>query len=179
MIKICAKAGLATGLSFVSCFYIGKFFGFTEFTFGWVLNFVLMAWYTYVDAVFNWKYRSTYFDTQRFEKGGTIYKYFGVDFYRKILVWTGWEKLRLKENKMRNNKASLAHAELKFRSSETGHSVIFLIVLLVTILVADTLKEAFWLLILNLLLNIYPVFVQRYNRPRYRRVLRKMNHEKV
>ncbi|MDX1753223.1 MAG: hypothetical protein R3259_08565 [Salinimicrobium sediminis] len=173
------KAGLASALSFLFCYYTGKFLGTTGFVFAWVLNFVLMTWYTYIDATFNWKYESAYFDSLKFEKEGAVYKYLGVNFYRKLLVWTGWEKLRIKENKMRYSRSSLEHAEFKSRSSEAGHTVIFMIVGFVTFIIADSFKEARWLIILNLLLNAYPVFVQRYNRPRYRRLLHKMPAEAV
>lgn len=173
------KAILASALSLLICFYTGKFLGFTSFSFAWILNFVLMACYTFIDSLFNWKYEFSYFDSQRFERGGAVYNYFGVKFYRKLLVLTGWEKLRMKENKMRNSRSSLEHAEYKSRSSEAGHTVIFLIVSLATLFVANSFPEALWLIILNLLLNVYPILVQRYNRPRYRRILRKMNLQRT
>ena len=173
------KAVLASALSFLICFYTGKFLGFTGFTFAWVLNFVLMAWYTYIDSLFKWKYEFSCFDSKSFEKEGALYEYLGVNIYRKLLVWTGWERMRIKENKIRNSRTSLEHAEFKSRSSEAGHSVIFLIVTLITVLVPNMFREALWLITLNILLNAYPVFVQRYNRPRYRRLLRKMPAEAV
>lgn len=168
------KAILASAVSFLVCYYWGRFSGFTGFSFAWILNFVLMAWYTYIDSLFNWKYKSSYFDSQAFEKGGSVYKFFGVHFYRKLLVWTGWEKISRKDTKISNKRKSLELAEFKSRSSEAGHTVIFLIVGFITVVVAGNLQEVLWLIILNLLLNVYPIMVQRYNRPRYRRVLRKM-----
>lgn len=169
------KVILATAVSFLVCYYWGKFSGFTGFSFAWILNFVLMAWYTFMDSLFNWKYESSYFDSQAFEKGGTVYKFFGVHFFRKLLVWTGWEKISRKDMKISSKRNSLELAENKSRSSEAGHTIIFLIVGFVTILVAENLQEALWLIILNLLLNVYPIMVQRYNRPRYRRILQKMD----
>ena len=83
------KIILATFVSFLISYYTGKFFGFTDFTFAWVLNFTLMAWYTYIDSLFNWKFDSEYFKAQPFEKGGSIYKFFGVHYYRKLLVLVG------------------------------------------------------------------------------------------
>jgi len=65
-----------------------------------VLNFVLMAWYTYLDSVFKWKYDSVYFNTLQFEKKGRIYRFFGVHLYRKLLVWTGCEKISRKDLKI-------------------------------------------------------------------------------
>ena len=169
------KAILATAVSFLVCYYWGIFSGFTGFSFAWILNFVLMAWYTFLDSLFNWKYESSYFDSLAFEKAGTVYKFFGVHFYRKLLVWTGWEKISRKDMKISSKRNSLELAEYKSRSSEAGHTIIFLIVGFVAILVARNLQEALWLIILNLLLNVYPIMVQRYNRPRYRRLLQKMN----
>ena len=172
------KIILATLVSFLISYYWGRFVGFTGFSFAWVFNFILMIWYTYLDSLFNWKLNSKYFETNSFEKGGSIYEYFGVHYYRKLLVLVGWEKISRKKNKILNDRKSLELAEYGSKSSEMGHSVIFLIVLVVTFLVANSLRQAFWLILLNLLLNLYPVFVQRYNRPRYQRILRKMELQK-
>ena len=168
------KIFLATLGSFLVCYYTGKFLSFTNFTFAWVLNFTLMAWYTYIDSLFTWKLDSDYFRVRAFEKGGSIYKFFGVNYFRKLLVLVGWEKISRKGKKLSKSRESLKLAEYGSRSSEAGHTVIFLIVLVVTFLVADSLQQAFWLLFLNLLLNVYPVLVQRFNRPRYQRILQKM-----
>lgn len=174
------KAILATTVSFLICYFTGAFLSFTGFAFAWVLNFVLMAWYTYIDSLFDWKYNSSWFDTKSFEKGGLVYKYVGVDLYRKLLVTIGWEKISRKESKITHQRDALSLVEAKSRSSEAGHAVIFIIVGVITILVADTLQEALWLITLNVLLNVYPIIVQRYNRPRYRKLLRKMEiREKV
>lgn len=168
------KAILATTVSFLICYYWGKFSGFTGFSFAWILNFVLMIWFTYLNFLFRWKYNSSYFNVRPFENGGSLYTFLGVHLYRKLLVWVGWEKLNKKNCKIINKSSALQYAEYKTRSSETGHTLIFFIVALVTLLVAKSLRDALWLIILNLLLNLYPVIVQRYNRPRYKRLLQKM-----
>lgn len=173
------KVILATTVSILICYFTGKLLSFTGFAFAWVLNFVLMGWYTYIDSLFDWKYNSSYFDTRSFEKGGSVYKYMGVHLYRKLLVAIGWEKISRKEAKITNTRKALSLVEAKSRSSEAGHAVIFIIVGVVTLLVADTIGEAIWLIILNLLLNIYPIMVQRYNRPRYRRLLQKMKEKQT
>lgn len=152
------KALLATIVSFLICYYGGKFSGFDGFTFAWILNFLLMAWFTYIDSIFIGSI-IPYFDTRTFERDGLIYTNFGVNFYRKLLVWVGWEKLNKKNNEITSKRSSLQQAIYRSKSSETGHTIIFLIVTLVTILVAGSLREALWLVILNLLLNVYPVFV--------------------
>ena len=171
------KAILVTAGSFLICYLTGIYLSFTGFAFAWVLNFVLMAWHTYIDSLFDWKYKSSWFDTRNFEKGGAVYKYLGVHLYRKLLVVIGWEKISRKESKITNSRDALSLVEAKSRSSEAGHAVIFIIVGVITIFVAENLREALWLIILNLLLNVYPIIVQRYNRPRYRRLLKKMREK--
>lgn len=171
-----SKATLVTAGSFLICYLTGIYLSFTGFAFAWVLNFVLMAWYTYLDALFGWKYDSSYFHSKDLEKNGAVYKYFGVHLYRKLLVIIGWEKISRKDAKITKSRSSIALAEAKSRNSEVGHSLIFIIVAVITLVVSSNLREALWLIILNLLLNVYPVFVQRYNRPRYNRLLQKMRN---
>lgn len=172
------KISLATILAFCVCYYWGKFAGYTGFSFAWVLNFSLMAWYTYIDSLFEWKFESGYFKPQAFEKGGTIYRFLGVHYFRRLLVLVGWESISRKNNRISKDESALKWAEHRTRSSEVGHTVIFAIVLMVTLLVCGSFRQASWLLILNLLLNVYPVLVQRYNRPRYQRVLQGMKIQK-
>jgi len=138
-----------------------------------------MAWYTYLDSIFKWKYNSVYFNTLQFEENGRIYRFFGVHLYRKLLVWTGWEKISRKDLKIIKKEEALKRAEQGSRSSEAGHAIIFLIVMLVTFIVANTWREALWLIVLNVLLNLYPIIVQRYNRPRYKRLLQKIQGQSL
>ncbi|WP_205502622.1 glycosyl-4,4'-diaponeurosporenoate acyltransferase CrtO family protein [Rufibacter psychrotolerans] len=130
-----------------------------------------MAWYTALVALSVPKLNSRYFNSYRFEQEGRIYEYLGVHFYRKLLVWTGWEKVSRKANPIRKDLASLTTADRNSRTSEAGHLVIAVIVFAVAGLVMRSWSEARWLLVLNVVLNIYPVLLQRFNRPRYRRVL--------
>lgn len=81
----------------VLCFFTGKAFGFSSFTFCWVLNFLLMAWYTYLASKIPLKLNSSYYNQKKFEKNGVIYEYFGITLYKKLLVWTGWEKIKRKK----------------------------------------------------------------------------------
>lgn len=165
------KSILATVIAFACCYFWGQFTGFTSFSFAYVLHFILMPWYVYLDSVFKWKYNSSYFQTRDFENKGAIYKIFGVNFYRKLLFWSGWERISRKDIRICNKKDALEFAEYRSRSSEAGHTLLFFIIGLITLLVANSFKEAFWLILLNVLINVYPVLVQRYNRPRFKRVL--------
>lgn len=162
---------LSSLTAFIVCYGTGRFLSFTGFTFCWVLNFILMAWYTLISHKLNLKLNSPYFEEKLWEKNGKIYRYFGVDVYRKLLVWAGWEKIVRSKNKFERNLSSIKEIELKTRDSELGHLVIAIIVFITAFLTANSLWEARWFIITNLLLNIYPIMLQRYNRPRLRRFI--------
>ena len=78
-----------------------------------------------------------------------------------------------KANPVEKNLQALVHLEYRTKQSELGHVIIFFIVLAFTIYVAITfgIKETLSLIILNILLNVYPVLLQRYNRPRLQRAI--------
>ncbi|MDJ1505920.1 hypothetical protein [Xanthocytophaga agilis] len=103
----------------------------------------------------------------------TLYKSFGVNFFRKLLRWVGWEKLNKKSNPIEKNTKTLMQLHYRTKQSELGHSIIFGIVLGFTIFVAVKFGvfKPVWLFILNILLNLYPILLQRYNRPRIERAI--------
>ena len=149
-----------------------KYSPFNSFIFAFDLNFLLMAWFAfsknYVKISYNWNY----FLPKYFENDGEIYKYFGVNIFRKILVIIGWEKLIKKMNvPVKCNIENLKKREENTRAGEFGHIVIGLIVMILTLILTKTFKDAKWLIITNIIFHIYPILLQRYNRPRYLRVI--------
>jgi hypothetical protein len=105
-----------------------------------------------------------------------IYKYLGVHFFRKLLVRSGWERSRKKETPIRKSLVILEYYEYRTRTSEFGHGIIAIIIAIISVYVAMvySFKETIWLILFNIVLNIYPMMVQRYNRPRVRRVIKKL-----
>ncbi|WP_375582713.1 hypothetical protein [Cyclobacterium xiamenense] len=147
--------------------------GMHTFLFAWVLNFLLMTAVLSYTETFQPPLQSSYFTLKRWEAGGEIYRRFGVDGFRKLLVWIGWEKLTKATNPVKKNRAALQKLEYQTRQSEFGHLLIFFIVAIFGLLVALLygIRDSFWLFFLNILLNGYPIAVQRYNRPRLQRLL--------
>jgi len=141
-----------------------------------LLNFLLMIWMSIVETLLMPTLKSSYFDSHSIEEEGIIYKYFGVDIFRKLLVLIGWEKSRKKETPIRRSLSLLEYYEYRTRASEFGHGVIAIIIAFITVYVgiAYTFKDTIWLILLNIFLNLYPMMVQRYNRPRVRRVIKKL-----
>jgi hypothetical protein len=89
------------------------------------------------------------------------------------LVWIGWEGLNKKLNPIEKNTKPLIHLQYRTKQSELGHIILMTIVLTFAVYVAFEFgtRQSFWLLILNVLLNLYPIFLQRYNRPRIERAI--------
>ena len=149
------------------------YIGMQGFAFAWALNFILMACVLTFTETLKSPLISLYFSEKTWERRGKIYESFGVNFYRKLLVWTGWEKLNKKSNPIERNIKALMHLHYQTKQSELGHVVILIIVLGFNVFVAVKfgIVKSLWLLILNILLNLYPVLLQRYNRPRIERAI--------
>ncbi|PVY43110.1 glycosyl-4,4'-diaponeurosporenoate acyltransferase CrtO family protein [Pontibacter virosus] len=147
--------------------------GFTSFTFAWVLNFMLMMAVSSPMQMFKPVLKAKYFDVKVWENDGKVYKWVGVHAFRKLLVWVGWEKLHNAVNPVKKDLQALRQLEYNTRQSEFGHLVIFFIVLAFTVGVTfrEGIAQSLWLISLNVLLNVYPILVQRYNRPRLQRAI--------
>lgn len=145
----------------------------TSLSFSFILNFALMFCFTLAEAQIKPALASSYFDAFPFEKQGRLYELLGVNVYRWLLKACGWEMVTRKANPVKRTMVALRQYERATRVSETGHTLIALIVMSVTVYVLVTYSafDAIWLILSNLLLNIYPILVQRYNRPRLREVI--------
>ncbi|RTE86293.1 MULTISPECIES: hypothetical protein [Gammaproteobacteria] len=157
--------------------WILRWKGSSSFVFAWTLNFILMMVMLFYTETLKPKLNCAYFDTRAWEQAGNAYRYVGVHMFRKILIWTGWERLNKQANPVGKKKELLKQLEYRTRVSEFGHVVIFVVVSLVAVVVAwlHGLQGSVWLIATNILLNLYPVIVQRYNRPRYQKILSKIS----
>ncbi|WP_439880132.1 hypothetical protein ACSX1A_13285 [Pontibacter sp. MBLB2868] len=151
--------------------------GMHSFLFAWVLNLMLMMGVLYTTQTFKPRLASTYYSSKKWEADGKIYKWFGVNGFRKVLVWVGWEKLNKASSPVKKCLNALKHLEYNTRQSEFGHLIIFFIVLALALFVGlyYGFKNIVWLLMLNIILNAYPIMVQRYNRPRIQKAIAKIN----
>src|SRR5690606_20191588 len=95
------------------------------------------------------------------------------NLFRKLLVQIGWEKLNKKSSPVAKDTRALLNLHYQTKKSELGHLIIFLIVLGFNVFVALKfgIVKSIWLLVLNILLNLYPILLQRYNRPRIERAI--------
>jgi len=150
-----------------------NYVGMQGFLFAWTLNLMLMmSVYKFTETV-KAAFTSRYYKEKKWEKNGRIYEFLGINLFRKLLIVIGWEKLNKKANPVKKSHQALTHLEYRTKQSELGHMIIFFIVLGFNIFVFFKFGflESLWLTVLNILLNVYPIFLQRYNRPRLLRAI--------
>jgi len=165
------------GLTYSLIYYVGM----QGFLFAWVLNLLLMMCVFKFTEALKSQFTSLYYNEKKCERRGKLYEFLGINIFRKLLVWIGWERLNKKSNPIEKNTKSLIHLQYRTKQSELGHIIIMVIVLGFNVFVAFEfgILESLWLLILNILLNLYPIFLQRYNRPRLDRAIHLSKHRGV
>jgi hypothetical protein len=144
-----------------------------KFAFAWILNFLLMFFVAVFTETLNSQLSSSYFDEKSWEQRGQLYQTLGTNFYRKLLVLTGWEKLTRKANPIERSNETLKKLHYQTKKSELDHVIILLIVAVFNVFAAFKVgvAKSLWWLLLNILFNLYPIFLQRYNRPRIQRAI--------
>ena len=168
------KAGIILLIVLFAIAYVAIRKGPDSFVFAWILNFALMFGVFLLTNTFKFALASNYYNSKQWERQGKIYRWFGVDVFRKILVLIGWEKVIRASNPVKKNLDAIKQLEHGTRQSEFGHLIIFFIVLVINCLVAFYygIKQSLPLFFLNIIFNVYPIMLQRYNRPRLQRALR-------
>ncbi|WP_342644793.1 hypothetical protein [Mucilaginibacter sp. CSA2-8R] len=162
-----------------------RFTGIYKAGFAIALNFLLMGGALMFTETMQSDMHWGYFDLQPWESGGKVYERLGIHLFRKLLVWVGWEKLGKATKPVGKGAETLANLYYRTKIDELGHLIILVIVSAFTIVVAFRfgLVKALPLLISNILLNLYPVMLQRFNRPRIVRAIqlsqRKLNAQLI
>ena len=122
-----------------------------------------------------------YFSPKTFEfyRDRTIYDLIGIKIYKKYLPTTGdivRQKRKITQIKISNTGKinELYKYERKTRNYEWRHVIGAIIFIGLTLMLYRKLTIFDWIVlpILNLYINIYPIFLQRYNRIRIIKVLK-------
>ncbi len=122
-----------------------------------------------------------YFEPMKRElwRGRSIYEFLGVRFFKRYLLPDQLLLFRLRGKRAMSGGRGVLKAELKRLEWETRRNeVIHLLALLLTgcILVFKfpqlSMVQFLVIFAINLYVNVYPIFVQRYNRFRIVRLLR-------
>src|SRR6516162_6229747 len=149
------------------------------FAFG--INWILIAWAIWLGRILEsqsgaWdgltRLPASYYSMHSFEKGGRIYDYLGVRWYRRLLrriLWSVNPALLRAQPEARQTMIRATQAP------ESGHLIIFIVILGITLwpLISGWWDTVAWLLLFNVLHNAYPVLSLRQVRARLDRPSRK------
>ena len=122
-----------------------------------------------------------YFEPRKLEewRGRSIYEFLGVRFFKRYLLPTELLLFRLRGKKAmqggpRVPKAELKRIEWETRRNEVIHMLALLLIGCILVYSSPQLSivQFFAVFAINLYVNVYPIFVQRYNRFRIMRLLR-------
>ncbi len=110
----------------------------------------------------------------------TIYDFLGIKTYKKFLPTTGdlmrrWRKIKQIDLSQSDKVTQLHQYEKQTRTYEWRHIIGAILFVLLTLMLERELTLFDWIFLplLNLYINIYPIFLQRYNRIRIVKVLKK------
>lgn len=167
LLIVIATAGVAFLLKWSS-----DNFGFRSPSFAFLANWLIMAWIALLGQVWVFTYPPRYFTIKPFEKDGKIYKKFGVVFIKKLFR-RGPLSIFSPTLHFPGGTDALPKLENELRKAEAGHLTIFLVILLFSgmAMVRGWFDAAGWLLLFAVILNAYPIMLQRYNRIRLHRIL--------
>ncbi len=142
-------------------------FGFRSPVFAFLLNWLTMSWVVLVGQAIHFALPAGYYAIKTFERTGQVYERLGVPFFKKLVrrgpLAIFSPTLRFPKDK---SITALQHLDHEMRKAETGHVLVFLLMLL---FISYALFNAWfdavgWMLVFNVLINGYPIMLQRYNR---------------
>jgi hypothetical protein len=153
-------------------------FEFRSPIFAFLINWLVMSWIAMMGQFVTFPtFPSTYYEIKPFEQSGQVYERLGVSLFKKIVrrgPFTVFSPtLRFPAEK---TASALRNLEDEMRKAETSHTVIFCMILLLSIypLIKGWFDAIAWLLLFNILFNGYPVMLQRYNRIKIQELINKV-----
>ena len=133
------------------------------------LNWFVMTWVVVIAAVWqlNLSLVPSYYKIRSFEINGRLYEWLGVRLLKKLLRRGPLSALNPKV-RLTGGRSALPELEQNMRDAETGHAFVFITMVVITIypLLQGWWRAVGWWLMFNVLLNVYPIMLQRYNRSR-------------
>ncbi len=142
-------------------------FGFRSPVFAFLVNWLMMSWIAVLGQVVHISFASGYYRERPFERTGQVYERLGIRLFKK-LVRRGPLAIFSPTLRFPKEKTvwALQSLSAEMQKAETGHAVIFVLVLLFVgyALLKGWLDAVAWMLLFNILVNGYPIMLQRYNR---------------
>ena len=171
------KFAIATVLllvTFAGCEWYGTKLPPTHLAYAVFVNFIFLAVATALTTALELPLLpQSYFAPKQLEGNGRIYRWTGLVAFVSVLRLIGWERLWRKQTPIRSDLDALRAYADGTRGAEAIHVVAGVCTLGLTLSIAlrYTLIATKWLWLVNVLVNLYPVMLQRYNRPRVDRLI--------
>jgi len=155
-------------------------FGYRSPISAFLVNWLAMSWVAIFGQVVHFSFPFWYYDIKAFERTGQIYERLGIRLFKR-LVRRG--PLSIFNPTLRFPKektiSALQDLDYEMRKAETGHVLIFMLVLLFTsyALLRRWFDAVGWILAINFLINGYPIMLQRYNRIKLQELIQKLEFD--
>src|SRR5574341_1058650 len=142
-------------------------FGFRSPISALVVNWFVLSWIATVTQVTHLSFPSTYYDTKPFERTGQFYERVGIRLVKKLLRRGPLRALSpTLQFPKEKTVSALRNLENEMRKAETAHTLTFILMLLFGgyAVINGWLDAVMWILLFNIIINVYPIMLQRYNR---------------
>jgi hypothetical protein len=151
--------------------YAGDTFGCNSFLFGFLINWVAVSWIALVGQVIPVLMPPNYYPIRPFEKDGSLYDLIGIKWFKRLVTWRPLTVLS-PTIQLDRRRASLSTLECEMKKAEAGHLIVFFMMVIFCMYALANLwfVAAIWIMLWNVVLNGYPVLLQRYNRARLIRI---------
>lgn len=163
------KQILVTTITTIACAFLviwsSGTFGFRTPSFAFLANWLVMSGVAITGQAIHLSFGRNYYQIRPFERNGRIYECLGVRFFKRV-VRSGPLSIFSPTLRLAGQRVALKDLEFEMRKAETGHCLIFLVMLVFVGYAGfkGWFDSVGWLLLFNIVLNGYPVMLQRYNR---------------
>ena len=150
-------------------------FGFRSPIAAFLVNWLAMSWVAVVGQAVHFSFPLRYYDLKAFERTGQVYERLGIRLFKR-LVRRGPLSIFSPTLRFAKEKtiSALRHLDDEMRKAETGHVFIFMLMLLFSsyALLRGWFDAVAWMLAFNVIINGYPIMLQRYNRIKLQKLSR-------
>ena len=142
-------------------------FGLRSPVFAFLVNWLAMTWVALVGQTVRFSFSPGSYDPQPFEQNGVVYERAGIRLFKQLVRRGPLTMLSPTLHFPKEKTVTALRAlDNEMRKAETGHVIIFalMFVFIGYALLKGWLDAAAWLLLFSILINGYPIMLQRYNR---------------
>jgi hypothetical protein len=154
-------------------------FGFRIPVCAFLVNWIAMSWVAITGQVIHFSLAPWIYDNKPFEQTGQVYERLGIRLFKRLVrrgpLSIFSPTLRFPKNK---TISALRNLDNEIRKAETGHVLIFVLMLLFVsyALLKGWFDVVGWMLVFNIIINGYPIMLQRYNRIKLQELIQRQGN---